>query len=185
MALSTLVLVPNVLRISTAEAVTEDEARVSIDIPESWMMQCLHDVRFSLVPIFSKEFPCPAWAVRTTDRLDMANVEWRSMVVSEVAVAEAPMQFVRAKAPCPKVKVSTKSAPDSTRSAPDSTKSAPDSTAQQQAPGQEHQLKVPVLINQKAIKTDEELLVYRAPKRKLEGPPKSVKVAKFMKDKGK
>ena len=70
---------------------------MSIDIPESWMMQCLHDVRFSLVPIFSKEFPCPAWAVRTTDRLDMANVEWRSMVVSEVAVAEAPMQFVRAK----------------------------------------------------------------------------------------
>ena len=175
LALSTLMLVPNALRIST-QAVTEDDAvlrisPVSIDIPQSWQMPCLRDVRFSLVPFFSKEMPCPAWAVRTTDRLDMANMEWRFMVVSEVAVAEAPLQFVRAKVACPKVKVSTKSAPDP--------------TAQQQAPGQEHELRVPVMINHKAIKADDELVMYRAPKRTVERPPASVKVAKFMKDNAK
>ena len=94
------------------------------------------------------------------------------MVVSEVAVAEAPKQFTKAKAPSTKVKVSTKSAPDG--------------TAQQQAPGKEYELKVPVMINVKALKADDELLIYRAPKRKAERAPTSVKVnlkvAKLIKD---
>ena len=91
--------------------------------------------------------------------------------MSEVAVAEAPKQFTRAKAEGPKVKVSTKSAPDA--------------TVQQEAPGSEHELRVPVMINLKAIKADDELFVYRAPKRKVERPQASVKVAKLMKDSAK
>ena len=47
------------------------------------------------------------------------------------------------------------------------------------------ELLTPVMINTKAIKADGELLVYRAPKRKVEGPPASVKVAKLMKDSAK
>ena len=93
------------------------------------------------------------------------------MVVSEVAVAEAPKQFTRAKAACTKVKVSTKSAPDG--------------AVQQQEPGSGYELRVPVMINAKVIKADGELLVYRAPKRKVERPPASVKVAKLMKDNAK
>lgn len=171
LALSTLMLVPNALRISTHEAADKgDSGQVSVDIPKSWQMPCLRDVRFSLVPFFSKQMPCPAWAVRTTDKIDMANMEWRSMVVSEVAVAEAPKQFKG----CTKVKarVSTKSAHNATGHA-------------EGAPGKEHELRVPVMINAKAIKPDGELLVYRAPKRKVEGPPASVKVAKLMKDSAK
>ena len=174
LALSTLMLVPNVLRISTQEAAERpgaDSGQVSVDIPASWKMPCLRDVRFALVPFFSKEMPCPAWAVRTTDKADMANMEWRLMVVNEVAVAEGPKQFTRATAACTKFKVSTKSAPDA--------------TVQQQAPGKEHELRVPVMINVKAIQEEGELLLYRAPKRKIVGPPASVKVAKLMKDNAK
>ena len=171
LALSALMLVPNVVRITTQEAGEKSgdhEGQVYIQIPESWNMPCLRDVRFSLVSLFSKEMPCPAWAVRTTDKADLANLEWRFMVVSEVAVTEAPKQFEQAKAGCTKVKVSTKSAPNA--------------TSQQQAPGNEHELRVPVMINNKAIKADDELFLYRAPKRKVERPPTSVKVAKLIKD---
>ena len=63
-----------------------------------------------------------------------------------------------------------------------STKSAPEATAQQQAPGREHEVRVPMMINTKAIKADDELLIYRAPKRKAERKVEKVKVAKFMKD---
>ena len=66
-----------------------------------------------------------------------------------------------------------------------SSKSAPDATVQQQALGEEHELRVPAKINAKAIKADDELLMYRAPKRKVERPPASVKVAKLMKGKAK
>ena len=171
LAVSTLMLVPNVVRISTQEAAEksgDDAGQVFVEIPESWNMPCLRDVRFSLVPLFSKEVPCPAWAVRTTDKADVANLEWRSMVVSEVAVTEAPKQFMQAKAACTKVKGSSKSA-----------------TSQQHAPGKDHELRVPVMINIKAIRADDELLMYRAPKRKVERPPTSVKVAKLMKDNAK
>ena len=65
-----------------------------------------------------------------------------------------------------------------------STKS-PEATVQQEAPGKEHELRVPVMINVKAIQEDGELLVYRTPKRKVERPPASVKVAKLMKDSAK
>ena len=130
-------------------------------------MPGLGDVRFSLVPFFSKEMPCPAWVVRTTDKADQANMEWRSMVVSEVTVAEAPKQFTKAKVAGTKVKVSTKSPPEA---------------VQQQAPGKEHELKAPVMINIKAIKADEELLLYRSSKRKVEEKQTSQgqKVAKLM-----
>ena len=107
LALSTLMLVPNALRVSTQEAGEDSEDKVFVDIPESWKMECLRDVRFSLVPFWSKQMPCPAWAVRTTSRADMANMEWRSMLVSEVAVAEAPKQFTKARAACTRGKVST------------------------------------------------------------------------------
>ena len=162
------------VRISTQEAAdksVDESGQVRVEIPESWNLPRLRDVRFSLVPFFSKEMPCPAWAVRTTDKADMANLEWRSMVVSEVAVTEAPKQFTQAKAGSSKVKVSTKSAPDG--------------TVQQQAPGKEYELRMPVMINVKAIKADDELSMYRAPKRKVERPPASVKVAKLMKDNAK
>ena len=170
LALSTLMLVPNALRITTHEASDKSapDATVSVDIPANWKMPCLRDVQFSLVPIFSRQIPCPAWAVRTTDRLQEANMEWRHMVVSEVAVAEAPKQFAKAKASCAKVKVSAKSAPDA--------------TVQQEAPGKEHELSVPVMINCKAINAGGELLVYRAPKRKVDRPQASVRIAKLMKD---
>ena len=160
----------------------------------------------------------------------MANMEWRFMVVSEVAVAEAPKQLAKPTAASAKAKVSTKSAPDGTaqQQAPGkeyelrvpvminikaikadgelliyrapkqlakptaasakakvSTKFASDGTAQQQAPGKEYELKVPVMINNKAIKADDELLIYRAAKRKVERPPTSVKVAKLMKENAK
>ena len=45
----------------------------------------------------------------------------------------------------------------------------------------EHELRVPVMINAKAIKADDELFVYRAPKRQGERKVESVKVAKLMK----
>ena len=91
------------------------------------------------------------------------------MVVSDVAVAEAPKVAALAKAACTKVKVSTKPASDG--------------TVQQQALGKEFELRVPVMINLKAIKTDEELLVYRPAKRKVERSLASTaKVAKLMKD---
>ena len=49
-------------------------------------------------------------------------------------------------------------------------------------PAKEYELRVPVMINIKAIKADVELFLYRAPKRKVDKPPTSVKVAKLMKD---
>ena len=176
LALSTLMLVPNALRVATEEIggskpvgrPADDSAeKVFVDIPDSWKMECLRDERFSLVPFFSKEVPCPAWAVRTTDKQDLANMEWRFMVVSEVAVAEAPKHFIKPKVGGPKVKVSTKSSPEEVN--------------QQHAPGMEHELRVPVMINAKAIKADDELFVYRAPKRQGERKVESVKVAKLMK----
>ena len=191
LALSTLMLVPNALRIATHDGGSlpgDEPPQVRVDIPESWKMPCLHDVQFSLAPFFSKQLPCPAWAVRTTDKADKANMEWRFMVVSSVAVAEAPKQFARAKAEALKEKVSTKSATDATvqqeaTRVKVSTKSAPEAIVKQEAPGSEHELRVPVMINLKAIKADDELFVYRAPKRKVERPQASVKVAKLMKDK--
>ena len=48
-----------------------------------------------------------------------------------------------------------------------------------------HELRVPVMINHKAIKAGDELIMYRAPKRKVERPPASVKVAKLVQDNAK
>jgi hypothetical protein len=58
----------------------------------------IEDVKFYLTSAFSDDFVCPAWAVRSTSDVDKANMVWKTVDVSDVAVVTLPAEARRRRA---------------------------------------------------------------------------------------
>ena len=86
-----LVLVPNATHVHSklsSDPVAADEVSVVHDTSNNFAALCGR--RFVLMPLFTKEMPCAAWAVRSTAFEREANMSWSRVEVSVVGVAEGP-----------------------------------------------------------------------------------------------
>ena len=113
--------------------------------------------------------------MRETDNEGDANMEWDSMQVSGVAVAELPLQYKKAQAPAVSKAKPAKSGTSAPACAPSGSPQSRCATA-----GKEYSIGVPAMMNKKAVAADEELVVYRRLKRKDDKAPAPVKVARLM-----
>ena len=176
-SIGALILVPNAVKVVTKlpeESVWDGE--VCVPTP-------FEDVRFVLTPLFSKEMPCLAWAVRSTTDERSANMMWSKMKVSDIGVAEGPREHTKfvsqgkASAASPVMASTAKALPAKALLVPKASAASPVNAAR------EFSLEIPVLINSKALAASEELLVHRphaAQKRQQQAP---VKLAKIMRSK--
>ena len=171
-----LVLVPNTMKVNAREDKEKCwEGELFVDMQNDDVSTMLRGMKFSLAPYFSKEFPCPAWAVRTTEQESDANMEWTTMKVSDVAVAELPLQCK---------KVIAKASAESSAAAKASPKPAAKASAQsllRQPVGKEYCLTVPVMVNKRPVKGGDELVVHRCLKRKPDAEPVPIGLSKLMK----
>ena len=101
-------------------------------------------------------------------------MEWSAIQVSDVIVAEPPLQYTKARG-APIIRSKCAPAVSSSNAQPQRF-----SAQSQRSPGAEYSTDVPIMINKKAVAANEELVVFRRPKRKEEKQPAPVKVAKLM-----
>ena len=164
-----LVLVPNTMTVKAKTGLDQvAEGEVCFTIPKvGWgSHKSLDGMRFVLSPMFSKDLPCAAWAVRSTPEVAKANMGWTTVKVSTVAVAEGPHE--RAKASAKSASAASASAKSASASVEDSEQSA-----------SEHVLEVPVMVNTKNVSNEQELVLYR-PKQESVPKAKAVNLAKMI-----
>ena len=171
LAFGALILVPNAVKVVTklpSEPVWDGE--VCVPTP-------FEDVRFVLTPLFSKEMPCLAWAVRSTTDERNANMMWSKMKVSDIGVAEGPREHTKVVS---QGKASAASPVKGATAKPPTKAQPPKASAPSPAnAAREFSLEIPVLINSKALAPSEELLVHRphaAQKRQQQAPAKLAKI---------
>ena len=153
LAKGALVLVPNTMKIAAKDAqetVQDGEVVVEYDVNEASAE--LRGIRFVLLPMTSQDRLCAAWAVRKVEEEALANVQWSTMRVSDVQIAQLPHEAKKASA---------------------------ESTGRPLG-GAEHFIDVPVLVNTKALKAGVELRVFRQKSEKRKEPA-PVTLAKLMK----
>ena len=190
-SIGALILVPNAVKVVTK--LPEDsvwEGEVCVSTPMEGEFASLEGVRFVLTPLFSKEMPCLAWAVKRTADERSANMKWSKMKVSDIGVAEGPREHTKfvsqgkASAASPVKASPAKALPAKAAPAPPETKAQGKASAASPVnAAREFSLEIPVLINSKALVASEELLVHRphaAQKRQQQAP---VKLAKIMRSK--
>ena len=178
-----MVLVPNAVKVV---AKTGDdpfwEGEVCVPTPTSGKFACLSGMRFVLSPLFSKDIPCLAWAVKTTHDQKSANMAWSTIKVTDVGVAEGPREHTKT------VRVSTKT-PAVAPTAKASAVAPPDAPASLASPSsstvlaREFSMEVPVMINARALNNSDELVLHR-PKPSDIKEAKPTKLANILKAKG-
>ena len=180
-----LVLVPNSMKVLTkikSDPVVEGEVRVVHPITGDFA--CLSGQRFVLSPLFTKELPCAAWAVRETADERSANMSWSRVKVSDVGVAEGPPERSRPASATSSYTVATPTSKAKPAGPPPPTpKASAGGSAGASSVACEFALELPVLVNTKPLADGQELLVFQPPpvqpvKRRQPAP---VKLAKIMK----
>ena len=147
---------------------------VCVSTPSVGQFACLLGIRFVLSPMFSKEIPCAAWAVKTSPDASQANMGWSAMKVTDVAVAQGPHERQKSTRPAASaqsvsaVSAGAEPAAASAQSASELGKSA-----------SEFDLAVPVMINTRALSNEEELVLHR-PRMSQGKKTVPVKLAKIM-----
>ena len=84
-------MVPNATQVHSklsSDPVAEGEVSVVHTTSNNFAALCGR--RFALAPLFTKEMPCAAWAVRSTAFEREASMSWSTVEVSVVGVAEGP-----------------------------------------------------------------------------------------------
>ena len=167
-----LIFVPNTLKVHaklSGDPVVEGE--VCVSTPSDAEFACLAGIRFVLSPLFSKDMPCLAWAVRTTEDQHLANMTWTSMKITDVGVAEGPHEHQKTIGAA-QGKAPTKAS---------SQASASPKASASPSGARDFSIKVPVLINDKALTKSAELFVHRPPPRQSKRQePAPVKLTKIM-----
>ena len=153
-----LVLVPNTMTVKAKNQRDEvAEGEVCVTLPQVGFagLDQVAGMRYVLAPMFTKDAPCAAWAVRTTAEVAKANMGWSSIKVSTVAVAEGPHERSKSVSP------------------------ASASASSESSVASEHAVEVPVMVNIKALSNEEELVLYR-PKQHKVPVAKAVNLAKMI-----
>ena len=167
-----LLLVPNTTKVLTKLAQEQAwDGELCVSTPSSGPFACLEGIRFVLGPNFSKEMPCVAWAVKSTDKQNLANMGWSRMKITDVGVGEGPPERTKAIGASKPKEAKAKASASSAASASCGSLS-------------DFSLEVPVLINTKALAKSAELLFF-APqtKQKRDEGPAPVRLSKIMRTK--
>ena len=183
-----LVLVPNSMKVltkPTSDPVVEGEVRVVHPITGDFA--CLSGLRFVLSPLFTKELPCAAWAVRATVDERLANMSWSRVKVSDVGVSEGPPERSRPASATSTYAVAVPTSKAKPAGPPPPTPMASaGGSAGASSVACEFALELPVLVNTKPLAAGQELLVFQAPVKAVKRrQPAPVNVAKIMKTKAK